>query len=440
MKPATTIPLAPDKTVHAVLKRFREIEKRGRIEILHLAEFLGIDAQVSYPEWKAALQERHKYYKNRSTLPEADAAVNLGQLLKSYFENEDGWRSVLNGLGKVHVEASVKTSARGHKKKPVSKDVVGVFVQQAQAAGAPDAEELIAWLFEQYGVKTAKEPAAKSANERKRAEIEEELATQRLRDLLEAKQRQHAPSRPLFPGNIFREKLKDGKVGPDMVVLPAGSFLMGSTRGEGKEDEWPQHKVIISEPFAMGRFPVTFDEYDLFCETTRRKKLCDKGWGRVRQPVINISSRDAIAYCEWLSGQTGKLYRLPSEAEWEYACRAGTTTRYYWGDYPGKNRANFDGSGSKWSGKQTSPVGSFYPNPFGLYDMLGNGSEWCQDCTHRNYERAPSAGSAWKEDGGGNCERSVLRGGNWHLPAVSCRTHKVKKHISLARLTEVLRY
>lgn len=215
-------------------------------------------------------------------------------------------------------------------------------------------------------------------------------------------------------GTVFRDTLKDGSNGPEMVVIPSGSFLMGSPEGEGDSDEWPQHKVTIAKPFAIGRYPVTFDAYDRFAEATGRDKPDDAGWGRGRRPVINVTWDDATEYAKWLSRETGKRYRLPTEARWEYAARAGTATRYYWGDEPGKNHANFDSSGSKWSGIRTSPVGSFDPNPFGLYDMLGNVVEWCEDCWHDNYFCAPNDGSAWLGANLGVHYLRPLRGGHWN--------------------------
>ncbi|RMD68212.1 MAG: PEGA domain-containing protein, partial [Gammaproteobacteria bacterium] len=179
-------------------------------------------------------------------------------------------------------------------------------------------------------------------------------------------------------GKSFRDRLRDGGFGPEMVVIPPGRFLMGSPFDEeGRDsDEGPQHRVSIARPFAIGRYEVTFEEYDRFCEATGRRRPDDNGWGRGKRPVINVSWHDAKAYARWLSKQTGKRYRLPSEAEWEYAARAGTSTRYWWGDRVGHGHANCDGCGSWWDGKETAPVGFFDPNPWGLYDTAGNVWEW----------------------------------------------------------------
>ena len=138
----------------------------------------------------------------------------------------------------------------------------------------------------------------------------------------------------------------------------------------------------------------------------------DAGYGRGARPVIYVNWDDAQAYAAWLSRMTGKTYRLLTEAEREYAARAGTTTAYFWGEEIGKGNANCAGCGSQWDNRQTSPVGSFKPNAFGLYDMVGNAYEWVEDCMHNNYNGAPTDGSAWIEDG--DCKRRVVRGGSWN--------------------------
>jgi len=224
--------------------------------------------------------------------------------------------------------------------------------------------------------------------------------------------------------------LRDGSPGPEMVSIPRGEFRMGDIQGSGDAGEQPVHLVRIPRPFAMGRYEVTFDEYDVFARLTGHASPADKGWGRGRQPVINVSWEDAVAYAGWLSQQTGQQYRLPTEAEWEYAARAGTKTTYWWGDEVGKNRANCNGCGSQWDGSmQTAPVGSFAPNPWGLYDTVGNVVEWVQDCWHLSYKGAPKDGSkVWGEDGdcsasdirsgvACDCSRRGVRGGSWyHVP------------------------
>jgi formylglycine-generating enzyme required for sulfatase activity len=210
---------------------------------------------------------------------------------------------------------------------------------------------------------------------------------------------------------------------PEMIVVPAGTFTMGSPANELDHgaDEGPQHRVTIAKPFAVGRFELTFDEWDACVANggCNGHWFRDAGWGRGRRPVIDVSWDDAKAYVAWLSRETGKPYRLFSEAEFEYAARAGSQTAYPWGNDIGKGNADCDGCGSEWDGKQAAPVGSFAANAFGLYDMAGNVQEWVEDCYHDNYGGAPTDGSAWTS---GDCSRRVLRGGTWRSVPQSFRS------------------
>jgi formylglycine-generating enzyme required for sulfatase activity len=210
---------------------------------------------------------------------------------------------------------------------------------------------------------------------------------------------------------VFRDRLTDGSEGPEMVWIPAGQFKMGDIQGGGARDEKPVHEVSITR-FAMGRYEVTFEEYDRFAQATGRKKPSDENWGRGKRPVVYVSWDDATAYANWLSTQTGQSYRLPSEAEWEYAARAGTETQYWWDNQIGTNWANCGGCGSQWDGKLTALVGSFISNPFGLYDTVGNVWEWVADPYH-SYDKAPSDGRVF--EGGGDSNLRVLRGGAWNF-------------------------
>ena len=189
---------------------------------------------------------------------------------------------------------------------------------------------------------------------------------------------------------------------------------MGSPAGEAgrRGNEGPVRTVNISQRIAMGRYEVTFADYDRFVAATSGRRPNDSGWGRGRRPVIYVGQEDAKAYATWLSAQTGQRYRLPSESEWEYAARAGTSTRYSWGDEIGVNRANCDGCGSEWDDEQTAPVGRFAANAFGLFDMHGNVWEWVEDCYVDSYAGAPIDGSA-RRSGCGSDVRAVLRGGSW---------------------------
>jgi formylglycine-generating enzyme required for sulfatase activity len=222
------------------------------------------------------------------------------------------------------------------------------------------------------------------------------------------------------PKDLFRECAKDC---PEMVVITAGEFTMGSPTTERRRNtrEGPQHKVVFAKPFAVSRFEVTFDEWGACvaygeCDPS----VSDYGWGRGQQPVINVTWDDARRFVAWLSRMTGKPYRLLTEAEWEYAARAGTTTAYSWGDEIGKNNANCNGCGSRWDNLRPAPAGSFPANEFGLHDMHGNVWEWIEDCYRGNYDGAPADGSAWTT--AGDCTRRVARGGSWNNVPVFIRS------------------
>jgi len=216
--------------------------------------------------------------------------------------------------------------------------------------------------------------------------------------------------RALKPQASFRECAKDC---PEMIVVPAGTFTMGSPPTEqGRFDhEGPQHTVTIAKPFAVSKFDVTFADWDACVSVAGCPKIPDGGFGRDTKPVINVNFDEAQQYVAWLSKMTGQPYRLLTEAEWEYAARAGSTTAYYWGVEIGRGNANCNECGSRWDNLQTSPVGSFAANQFGLYDMAGNVWQWVQDCYHDDYNGAPTDGSAWTS---GDCSRRVIRGGSWY--------------------------
>jgi formylglycine-generating enzyme required for sulfatase activity len=211
------------------------------------------------------------------------------------------------------------------------------------------------------------------------------------------------------PGSDFKECEKGC---PVMIVIRPGKFIMGSPGNEeGREPgEGPQHKVTITEPFAVSKFEVTFQDWDACAAAAACPRVKDQ-WGRGQMPVINVSWSEAKQYAGWLAKLTGEDYRLLTEAEWEYAARAGSNTPYFWGDHPGKGNANCDDCGSRWDRQKTAPVGSFKPNAFGLYDMHGNLWEWVEDSWHGSYDGAPTDGSAWLL--GGDPSYRVVRSGSW---------------------------
>jgi formylglycine-generating enzyme required for sulfatase activity len=246
---------------------------------------------------------------------------------------------------------------------------------------------------------------------------------------------------------------RDGPDYPEMVVIPAGSYRMGDTSDK--------HKVTITRSFAVGKYPVTVEEWRRYVDAKSvvikepmsvyfgapgdgsevkpyvepedpPHRPSDNGWIGETLPVTNVSWFDAQDYARWLTAQTGQTYRLLTEAEWEYVCRAGSVTEYYWGDEIGDNNCNCQDSGSKWSCKRASRVGSFAPNVFGVHDMLGNVWEWVEDHWHNNYEGAPADETAWTY--GGNQQGRVVRGGSWDC------SPKLARSASRARAVTSSRY
>ncbi|WP_066426092.1 formylglycine-generating enzyme family protein [Anabaena sp. 4-3] len=228
----------------------------------------------------------------------------------------------------------------------------------------------------------------------------------------------------------FTENLGD-RVTLDMVAIPGGKFMMGSPQGEGDKDEYPQHQVTVS-PFFMGKYQVTQAQWRAVAKLPQVERELQLEPSRFKGddlPVEKISWYDAEEFCKRLSKYTGRQYRLPTEAEWEYACRAGTKTPFHFGETITGELANYDASNTfadepkKEYREKTTVVGSFKPNAFGLYDMHGNVWEWCQDHWHDDYQDAPEDGSAWLIDADDNDNQiRVLRGGSWYVNPVNCRS------------------
>ncbi|GAB6043463.1 SUMF1/EgtB/PvdO family nonheme iron enzyme [Endothiovibrio diazotrophicus] len=216
----------------------------------------------------------------------------------------------------------------------------------------------------------------------------------------------------------FRDTLRDGAEGPEMVEIVAGHFVMGRPQDPRAKDEYPPHSVTVPG-FAMGRYELTVAEYRRFAEATDR--AVNEIWDSDPQntPITGISWGDALAYTDWLSEQTGHHYRLPSEAEWEYAAGAATTTHYWWGYRAEKGFARCFDCGEQLGPVSPLPIGSFQPNPYGVYDTSGNVAEWVRDCYHPNYNNAPRDGSAWEEEG---CDQRIARGGSYANASSALRT------------------
>ena len=346
---------------------------------------------------------------------------------KAMREFEEDWRRYGTlSLRTFALEAPVKAGeeprpvppapAVAHALTPAERDWLRFAIAESE-----DVEEIEAYI-KQYG---AGEPLW-AVKAKKRLAVVNELLAKRAkaqRQELEARCRAEgrmqvaaAIARPaglewLLPGAGKAEGFKDADFAPEMVVVPAGEFWMGSKDCEGDVHEGPRHKVTIPKAFAVGRYALTFEEWDAAVAAGGvNHKPSDRGWGRGRRPVIDVNWEDAQPYIKWLSSKTGRPYRLLSEAEWEYCCRAGTETRYSFGD----SESDLDRYAwySANCGGETHPVGEKLPNEWGLHDMHGNVWEWCEDCWHDNYKGAPQDGSAWTTGDGG---KRVVRGGSWAL-------------------------
>ncbi len=221
---------------------------------------------------------------------------------------------------------------------------------------------------------------------------------------------QPAPA-PLPPvaARTFQDTLRSGGKGPVLVKVPAGRFQMGSPSHSVRTEERPEHSVDIAA-FSMSTHEITYAEYERFARATGRKRPKNPGYDKKTYPVTFVSWDDALAYTQWLSRETGKKYRLPTEAQWEYAALSNTTSNYWWGRPLGSGRAHCFDCDSGLNPREPTRVGRFNPSPFGLYDTAGNVAEWVRDCWHADYNGAPADGSVWE---GGDCSQRVVRGGSF---------------------------
>jgi len=234
----------------------------------------------------------------------------------------------------------------------------------------------------------------------------------------QARRSQQMPATPA--PQSYRDALADGGLGPVMVPLPQGQFTMGSPRSSPYFDERPPRAVQVRR-FSIGKYEVTFEEFDRFAESTGRPFPDDDGRGRARHPAVNVTWDDAVSYAEWLSEQTGRRYRLPTEAEWEYAARAGTATFHWWGNGPAEGRANCFDCGSQWDGRQAAAVGALASNALGLHDTAGNVMEWVRDCYRETYAGAPRDAAAVDS---GDCTARIARGGSYRSVQDNVRSAK----------------
>jgi formylglycine-generating enzyme required for sulfatase activity len=267
------------------------------------------------------------------------------------------------------------------------------------------------------------------SSERLAQEAAEAAAAREAREQAKREARRKADEQRARPGAIWRDAIPGmpANACPEMITVPSGRFLMGSPPAEQRAPDYdgreePQHEVRIAHRYALGNYPVTFADWDAAIAVgARLERPVDEGWGRRR--VIGVSWNDAHAYIDWLNGRLGlrgreDAYRLPSEAEWEYACRAGSDMPYSWGESIAPSQAHFSGASAA---NMTRPVGSFPANAFMLHDMHGNVLEWCEDAWNADYGAAerPDDGAPWL---GGNTSRRVLRGGSWQTGALQLRS------------------
>jgi len=244
--------------------------------------------------------------------------------------------------------------------------------------------------------------------------------------VLDVDLKQHQRGNTLFPvihasttqHEIMQDRFVDGALAPELVVIPIAGFMRG--QADGDFDEQPVQKISLKNKFALSRYEVTFADYAIYCEDTGKELPDDSDWGRGNKPVVNVSWEEAKAYTDWLSEKTGATYRLPTDAEWEYAARAGSTTLYPWGNDVGEEMANCAGCNTIWGSERTARVGRFAPNAFGLFDMAGNVFEWTEDCWNNTFEGIGLDGAAYQNPAG--CGKRVIRGGGWSFPPKEIRS------------------
>ena len=208
-------------------------------------------------------------------------------------------------------------------------------------------------------------------------------------------------------------EVADCKTCPVLISLPAGEFTMGSDASDPTER--PAFRVTIGQPFAIGKYEVTVAQWNACTDAGACPRVTNDSSRAADGPARDVSWDDAQIYLKWLSKSSGKPYRLPTEAEWEFAARGGTTTRYWWGQQMATGKASCKECGEPWRAEAPVKVGSFERNPFGLYDMNGSVWEWVSDCWHSSFQRAPSDGQSWEEP---DCRVRVLRGGSWREGAL----------------------
>ncbi|NJO17524.1 MAG: SUMF1/EgtB/PvdO family nonheme iron enzyme [Thioploca sp.] len=426
---------ASEKNKRFISVLYREAATQTMPEALLVINWIDFEKtpfEKSFPELIQAI-ELDRDHAHQHTV--------LQQRASDWAEHQNSGDFLLNQTACHNAEAW-QTQALKENKQPVPTPLQQAFVQESRRA-IQKANRRRNMLFGLMGVLTllavvASGLAYVKMNEAQRlyqqafksSSLTKDEATKVAKEFIEAEK-----------GRVFRDDLKNGHQGPEMVWIPAGQFRMGDIFGKGYENERPVHEVSINR-FAIGRYEVTVGEFKQFIEATsyqtekqlncrvykgnRWQEVEEANWRNPsfpnkqedNQPVVCVSWNDAVAYTKWLSQETGEAYRLPSEAEWEYAARGGKETSYWWGINIGEGWGVCNGCGSEWDFKPTAPVEALFPNSFGLYHITGNVEEWVADPWHDNYQGAPADDQVW-ETGGSRCLR-VVRGGAWssHLESL----------------------
>ena len=405
-------PSADELAAQAEARRLQEEQRKQELAAQAereqaAAEQARIAAKQRQAEAKALAEKRHA---------EAQAAA-AEKLKQDKLHKEQAARQ--------RAEAEAADKLRKQQQREILREQLAARREADAAKARAEREE------QQRKAQQIKAEAAYRAEQERHRKAMAERAAAELRAQLPT------PGSPVADASgVLRDRFLDGTgKGPELVLIPTGRFQMGSLEHEhavalkaGAQKHWlaretPAHWVGIEHSFALGRYPVTVGEWKLYVRATGWESQSDTDWrlpGFMQSddhPVVGVSWADAQLYLAWLSAQTGQSYRLPSEAEWEYACRAGTKTAFSFGDEISPELANYDGHFTYNNSpkgefvKGTSRVGRYQPNPWGLFDMHGNVWEWVQDTVHENYVGAPLDGSAWEE--GGDQARRVLRGGSW---------------------------
>ena len=339
----------------------------------------------------------------------------------SEYAESGGNKGVIFGIaaGVIIVIAIGGYFMMGGKKTTPVEDTVITDISETEVTPEPETPEPSEPVSEPEVTSTEEPVVAEEAPE------EESKAEEPVSEPAPPAETVKAPETTPAPAGIkeFSDALKDGGQGPEMVWIPAGTFEMGSPSQSTNADERPEHAVKFRK-YAISKYEVTFEQYERFAKATGRKIPDNLYMDKATSPVFFVSWDDAYNYARWLSDQTGKKYRLPSEAEWEYAASGGKNTPFWWGFNEEPAKAHCFTCESQLDPRKPAKIGSFQANQFGIYDTAGNVAEWVHDCWHDNYKGAPGDGGVWE---GGDCTQRVARGGSFISPQQSIRTEKRDK-------------